>query len=364
MLLVMLVDNHHGPDRRVDMEVEMLAEAGVSTRVVAWDRRPEAPAVPQDPADWPGAPVELVRVHVPAPAVGGASSILRAARFGVRVWRARRRLLAGADALMAHDIYLLPIAWALSVRTGLPLVYDAHEEFAPMEAGRYPDWLLGLVTRLETAMARRARLVVVPGQSRVGRWERVGIHPAVVPNMGRRVARLGPVEPAVDLAYCGGLSEKRRLDLLVDVARARPDLRVAIAGEGRSQDWLAAAAAELPNLEFVGETSQPDEFLARSRAVYYGLDPAHPYAAKACPNTIYQAVRVGRPLLSLAVGEADRFLEEFRVGLRIAPDPASLAEAVDRVRAGEDAWEFDAAWERLERERDAGTFARRLREAA
>jgi Glycosyl transferase 4-like domain/Glycosyl transferases group 1 len=356
----MLLDNHHGPDRRVDMEVEMLAEAGARVRVVAWDRRPEERPGEAEATGWRGAPVELVRVRVPAPAVGGLTSIRRAARFATRVWRSRGRLLEGADALVVHDIYLLPLGWALSLRTGLPLAYDAHEEFAPMEAGRYPDLVLRMVTRIETALARRARLVVVPGQTRIPRWTEVGIHPLVVPNMGRRVPRMKPSEPSCDVAFCGGLSEQRRLDLLVALARARPDLRVAVAGEGRSEDWLKEAAAELPNLVFHGETSTPDEFLARARSVYYGLEATHPYAAKACPNTIYQAIRVGRPLIYLLAGEIDRFLADFRVGLRIEPDAGSFAHAVDQVRRDEDDWEFDAAWARLERDRASGAFARRV----
>jgi hypothetical protein len=132
---------------------------------------------------------------------------------------------------------------------------------------------------------------------------------------------------------------------------------VAVAGEGRAQDWIADAASELPNLEFAGETSTPDEFLARARAVYYGLDPEHSYAPKSCPNTLYQAVRVGRPLIHLGGGEIERFNEHFRVGLQIDPGADSLAAALDRLPELEPLWEFDAAWKRLEDDRAAGRYA-------
>jgi glycosyltransferase involved in cell wall biosynthesis len=233
-----------------------------------------------------------------------------------------------------------------------------------MERGRYPEPLLVAAEAVETLLAKRAALVVVPGETRVPRWQRVGIEPLVLRNVGRRVERLEAPEATVDLAYVGGLSEERRLDLLVDLARARPDLRVAVAGEGRAEDWLAERAAELPNLDFVGEISTPDEFLARARAVYYGLDPKRPYAPKACPNTLYQAVRVGRPLVHHGAGEIDRFAEHFNVGRRVPPSAASLAGLLDELPALEGTWEFDAAWSRIEDDRAAGAYARRMLEIA
>jgi Glycosyl transferase 4-like domain len=359
-LVVMLLDNHHGPDRRVDMEVEMLHAAGADVRVVAWDRRSDERREAGRDEPWPGEPVELVRIPHPAPAVGGLTSIRRVAALGRRVWRARRRLLFGARVLVVHDLYLLPLGVALSLRTGLPLVYDAHEEFALMEGGRYPRWVLRLVTAVETLLARRAALVVVPGHTRRPRWEAGGIEPLVVPNLGRKVEPIRSGADEWDLAYCGGLAEVRRMDLLVSLARERPDIRIAVAGNGRATDELAEAAAALPNLEFHGEISTPDEFLSRARTIYYGLDPGHPYSPASCPNTIYQAIRVGRPVLYFGGGEIESFLERFRVGLRLDPDTGALADAVDRVRGGEDGWDFEAAWKRLEDDRAAGEYARRI----
>jgi hypothetical protein len=139
---------------------------------------------------------------------------------------------------------------------------------------------------------------------------------------------------------------------------------VAVAGEGRAEPSIAEAAAELPNLEFAGEISTPDEFLARARAVYYGLDPEHPYAAKSCPNTLYQAVRVGRPLVHLGGGEIDRLAARYEIGRRVDPSVDAIADVVDRLGALEDGWEFDEAWAYLEEDRAAGAYARRMRAIA
>ena len=135
---------------------------------------------------------------------------------------------------------------------------------------------------------------MVPGSSRIERWRQIGIDPKVFRNTGSNELdrSLRGRLPEYDVAYCGHLAEIRRVDLLIEAARLSPQLRVVIAGEGRTSTRIAREASALPNVNFVGWTDRPDEVLASARVVYYGVDPAWPYAAKACPNTLYQAIRL------------------------------------------------------------------------
>ncbi|MCW2967229.1 MAG: hypothetical protein JWM71_1001, partial [Solirubrobacteraceae bacterium] len=41
MRVTMLLDNHYGPDRRVERETELLSAAGHEIDILAWDRRPD-----------------------------------------------------------------------------------------------------------------------------------------------------------------------------------------------------------------------------------------------------------------------------------------------------------------------------------
>jgi glycosyltransferase involved in cell wall biosynthesis len=274
-------------------------------------------------------------------------------RFGPRVWRTYGPLLRSANLLVVHDIYLLPLGVALSRRWRIPIVYDAHEDFAVMEHGRLSDWVLHAAAATETLLARQAAFVVVPGHVRRQRWVQAGFPPPVV------LANTGVPSSEVqsgdtnddtiwDLVYCGTLDASRRPDLLIELARRRPDLRIAVAGSGRAADSIREAAAALENLDFLGWVDDPDAVLRRSHAVYYGLDPENPYAKAACPNNVYQAIRARRPIIFFCDGEAAELAEKFRVGLRVSASVEALAAAVDAATDGTHQWDFDEALRAIE----------------
>jgi glycosyltransferase involved in cell wall biosynthesis len=272
--------------------------------------------------------------------------------------------LADASVLVVHDIYLLPLGRLLSAMTRTPFVYDAHEEYASMEAGRRPAWLLNLITLMETRLSRASSAIVVPGRSRQQRWTADGFEPPVVLPNAAEGAPAGSSRPEWDVAYCGTLSDVRRVDLLLAAARRRPDLQIAVAGRGRGEDAVRAAAEELPNVAFLGWMSDADAVYRRARAIYYGLDPKHPYSRKACPNTLYDALRLERPLVFFCGGEPAELAARFKIGLRCDADVDSLLAAVDSVRADGADWEFRRAWEALELERARSRYVDAIAAAA
>jgi glycosyltransferase involved in cell wall biosynthesis len=337
--VVMLLDNHHAPDRRVEFEAQLLRKAGIEVRIVAWDRRDlVAYAEP--------APPGVVRISMPAPPGGGRRSLAAMLRFAGRVWKRRRELFGGAQLLVVHDIYLLPLGRLLSASCSVPFVYDAHEEYARMEATRYPSWFLRAATKLETALARRADIIVVPGVTRVARWRAAGFEQILVlRNTGSRgEARAADGNPSWHLLHAGTLSAPRRLDLLLELARRRPDIRIAIAGAGKLAGELERTASTMPNVAFLGWLSDLSDTIARSRALYYGLDPKHPDAPTACPNTLYQALLHRRPLVYFGGGEISEVARSFRIGVRATPSPEGIAAALEEI-GRTSTWDFDAAWE-------------------
>ncbi len=347
--VVMLLDNHFAPDRRVLREVQLLTEQHVKVTILAWDRRtaptPETPSLPHG--------VRLARVNVPAPPGGGIRTFVALTRFGLQVGREFRSLLQRSDLLMVHDIYLLPLGVGLSHRLKIPFAYDAHEDFAIMERGRLPNSVLHAASALETLLARRATFIVVPGRVRQPRWIDAGFPPPILLNNAgvptSKTVYSNPDGGATwDLAYCGLLDASRRLDLLVALAQCRPDLRIAIAGTGRCASEICQAGNALANLDFIGWTDDPDAMLKKSRAIYYGLDPENAYADAACPNNLYQAIRAQRPLIFFCGGEPAEVASQFSVGLRIPANVKALAAAVDSLSRRTDEWQFDAALRAIE----------------
>jgi hypothetical protein len=349
--IAMLLDNHYDPDPRVELESMLLKSAGARVRIVAWDRRAGVAGTGDGTEQGEPAAPELIRIHVPAPRGGGRATFSAMLRFAREVWRRRRVLLGDADVIVAHDIYLLPLGWLLSVVLRAPLIYDAHEDYAAMEGWRYPRWWLTVMTAIENLLARRAKVIVVPGATRCARWEDRGFAwPVVLRNLGvsPRPSADGP-GTKWDIAYCGTLADVRRPDVLLGAARARPELKIVIAGAGRGEQTVVSAAEELPNVDYLGWIRNADEVCTQARTIFYGLDPAHPYSRLACPNTLYDAVRLRRPLLYFCGGEVAEIQARHRIGVRCAADSASLLAAIDEVTRASSGWEFDAAWEELAR---------------
>jgi hypothetical protein len=338
----MLLDNEYAPDRRVELEARLLREAGIGVRIVAWDRRLGRPGeyVVSQIED-----VEVVRVKMPAPRGGGWRSLVAMLRFARQVWDDRDRLFAQSDALIVHDIYVLPLGWLISRCLRLPFIYDAHEEYARMEAGRYPKFFLRASTRVEDALARSAHAIVVPGVSRASRWTAAGFEmPLVLRNVGvPQIASDDRTSIRWDLVHAGTLSHVRRLDILLDLARSRPDLKIAICGRGKSEDSVAAAASQLPNVDFLGWQTDVERVLVQTRAIYYGLDPHHPDAYTACPNTLYQSLNHEKPLIYFCGGEIEEIAQHFRIGIRCHPSPAAVGDAIDVVKRGDAQWQFSEA---------------------
>lgn len=338
--VAMLLDNHYAPDPRVEFESSLLLDAGANVRLIAWDRResPEGDDLSREGFD-------VVRINVPAPRGGGRRTAMRMISFARQVWRRRQELLADSDVLVVHDIYLLPLGRLLAARCHLPFVYDAHEEYAAMEGWRYPARVLRLITAIESLLARKAIAIVVPGFSRQARWTNAGFDtPLVLRNLGTADEDVVPFPPERwDLAYAGTLDRVRRIDILTEIARKRPDLKVLVAGAGRAHDELERDAPQLTNLDYLGWIDEPESLLPAAGAMYYGLDPDHPYSDKACPNTLYTALRIKRPLIFFCGGEPAGLLESHRFGVRCAPNSDAVIAALEEVRQRTD-WEFDEAW--------------------
>jgi hypothetical protein len=146
-----------------------------------------------------------------------------------------------------------------------------------------------------------------------------------------------------DLIHAGTISDVRRLDIVLDLARSRPDLRIAICGRGKSEEAVAASASQLSNVDFLGWQTDVDRMLAQSQAIYYGLDPDHRDAETACPNTLYQGLLHEKPLIYFCTGEIEEIAREFRIGIRCRPSVEAIGRAVDAVKRGGILWQFRQA---------------------
>ena len=177
-----------------------------------------------------------------------------------KLWRQVKALQPHAIVVPTPGPYGL-FGLFLARRMKVPLIIGFHTHYEAL-AGIYWSDLWGKICRwyLESCnrlLFRHASLTLANSPEMVRLAENMGA--ARVELMGTSVARdflerpLTPLEPDVKrVLFAGRLAEEKNVPLVIDVARQRPGLEVSIAGDGPMRAEIEAAAAELPNLRYLG----------------------------------------------------------------------------------------------------------------
>lgn len=321
--VLMLLDNPCAPDWRVQREAAALRHAGATVLVLCWDRDGRTPEIEERDG------IRIERLRTPSRRNLGIGQVPTLLAFYRAAWRRLRE--EAMDIVHVHDLPLLLLGIVVARHHGVKLVYDAHEIYHVMEAGKYPWPVLGTLARLEGWLIRRyvTTLITVSQQRVTDYWQRVvGSTPTVV--VGNWYDPADPTKEQVAAArreldvgtgpcivYAGGLAPERRLDLLLSVARQRPDVTVLVAGRGSPdiERTLSVANAELPNVRYLGWLHRPEPLYRAATALYYVLDPHHPYSRFAASNTLYLALAHGIPLITGPSGEPGAVMREIAPAL-------------------------------------------------
>jgi colanic acid biosynthesis glycosyl transferase WcaI len=142
---------------------------------------------------------------------------------------------------------------------------------------------------------------------------------------------IGP-EPVV--LYAGNIGYSQTLELLIELARRRPDLTVLINGDGGARADLQAAAADLPNVRFAGYV--PDERLVELLATgdVHAVPLRRGLGSVSVPSKTYSILAAGRPIVAAidAGTEVPRILDASGAGVAVEPDDAdAFAHAVGQL---------------------------------
>ena len=262
--------------------------------------------------------------------------------------RGYRAALAGSFELFhAHDLNTLPVAAALSRRTGGRLIYDAHE--------LYPD--ISTLSRLESRiwrlverrLIRRAdRVLTVCDSIADVLARRYGVsRPTVVLNCPLRLPPSptrdgvdplrGPLGLAPDVPvvlYQGGFSPNRGLGTLVLSARLLRAGVVVLMGWGSLEAELRTAI-ETEGLEerimLLPPVPQSDVVLACTHATL-GVIPYEPRGLNnlfSTPNKLFDFMAAGVPLVGTQMPELTRFIVGCDIGVTVpSGDVARLASGI------------------------------------
>jgi glycosyltransferase involved in cell wall biosynthesis len=298
--VAMVVTNPFRPDERVRKEAKVLAQAGFTVVVHAWDRDAAYPTYEQI-SGFIVRRTRLRSLYSNFAAVGLTLPIFLAAVFP--------RILALRDVrvIHCHDLDSLPIGIMLKIiKKKIKLVYDAHEDYSSMVSDSVPSLIRALIATMERLLSAKADAVVTVSKALARKIPNPNVFLVLnAPEItGDRV--VGGVvtgaqwPPGFRVLLYGYLGKDRGIETILKIAMERRDLSIVVAGSGPSAGIVKQAASKLPNVKFLGYVSQHriGLLLTECQLVYALYDPRLENNRIGAPNKLYEAMMFGKPLLA------------------------------------------------------------------
>lgn len=268
-----------------------------------------------------------------------------------RVYRAYRK--DRLSAVAAQNVYVLPLAYHLSRKTGAILAYNAHElETETIGARGLKQKIAKLIER---RYIRRADVVSVVNQSIADWYEEhyPGLQPIVLTNTpvddGKSVdvrGELGIPDDELLYIHVGFLMEGRNIPLLLEAFANRPNVHLAFLGDGHLK-WLVEQATRKSSNIHLLPTVSPNSVVAVVRGADIGLCLIEHVSLSdklSTPNKLMEALAAGIPALSSDLVEARRLLGPHLAEKWILESPSrQLPGALDSIGAADIA-EFTSQW--------------------
>jgi glycosyltransferase involved in cell wall biosynthesis len=244
----------------------------------------------------------------------------------------------------------VPLAWVLSRRRRVPLVFDAfvllHDTFVSDRetVGRRSPAALYL-RALEITACHLADVVVIDTVEHAERLaQRTHLDPAKV-----RVLHVGSqyeeacTDPAPEtpftVVFFGSFMPLHGVDVIVRAAallRDDPTIRFLFVGEGQTKPGAVALATSLgcENVTFVDPLHDDAlrDVLCEAN-VLLGVFGASVKARVVVPNKVVDALAIGRPVITAATPAIDRILDASQIRTVPAGDPGALADAIVALRS-------------------------------
>ncbi|WP_329206490.1 glycosyltransferase [Streptomyces sp. NBC_00683] len=170
-----------------------------------------------------------------------------------------------------------------------------------------------------------ARIRVVPNWTHVER-----------PSADRAAtrARLGWREGTQVLLHSGNMGLKQGLDVLIELARLAPDIRVVLMGDGNQREGLRERAGGLPNIDFLPPAGADDFTDVLAAADVLAVTQRASVLDMSVPSKLTSYFVSGRPVVASVADEGGTADEVRRsgAGVLVAPeDPAALLDAVRKL---------------------------------
>ena len=314
-----------GVEPRLDKEARTLAEAGYDVHAILWDRALEHPVE----ETRTGYAIHRVRLRAPE---GRPALLVQMPRWWLRAWRKLQALRPQ----VVHAVDLDSLLPALMARRayGSLVVYDIFDFYGPMIALNLPSRVREVLADLERRAARRADLVVLPDLARAAFFgDRKPARVIEVMNVPEERAVVPKPQKFFTVFYGGQIARDRGIPELVHACES-VGARLVVAGHGPDETVLVPMVESSPAAMFVGNLSY-DEVLtwtASCDVVAALYDPAIPNNRLASPNKLFEAMMLGKPVVTNeGIGLAELVRKEGIGAVARYGDAASIQKALEEL---------------------------------
>ncbi|GAB6876189.1 glycosyltransferase family 4 protein [Thermaerobacter litoralis] len=332
--VVILRSNPVAPDPRVERVARTLAREGFRVTVVGWDREgsfPELELAPYGP---------VVRLRARGRYGAGPRNLPALLRWQLQLvyWLLFHR--RHYSVIHSCDFDTLVPALLVKLLLGKGVVYDIFDWYADTVRG-LPSFLRRCLARLDRWLLRWADAVILADDNRLpqlgkARPRRLEIVYNSPDWDSKDVIRGLPSRRGLRLAYIGLLQADRGLLELLEVMRRHPEWELDLGGFGAEEYLIRKAAAALPNVRFHGRVPHHRcmEVYVRADVLVATYDPSVPNYRYSSPNKLFEAMRLGKPIVVAEGTGIDRRVKALELGYVVSYGDTGRLEAVLQDAAG------------------------------
>jgi glycosyltransferase involved in cell wall biosynthesis len=333
--ILMLLDNAFKPDVRVQKEINTLLSLGCEIDLFCWDKGSNLPE--HSVSDK----LAITRIRVPAKSQQGLKQITNLLKFYREFKKRFKTNLKHYDLVYAHDFLMLPLGVYIKNIRKIQLVYDAHEIYHLMEWEKYNSIIRKFIQVTEQYYIRYADHFIVVNQIRKDYYSAYIKKNIIVlgnwfdPYKGTYISLRQIYNiPENDLlfVYFGTLSRKgRELDYMIENIVRIPNAHLVFAGVGHDAKYVDEKAGQLDRIYSLGWENDVRKYLSDVDFSFYFLNDGRKYYHYAAPNTLYQAISHGIPIISNVPGEPENLIKKFNIGYFVSTGN-SLENQIDILK--------------------------------
>ena len=336
MKVLMLLSNPFTHDPRVYNEAKSLVKAGHDVTVLGWDRKGKN--IPSEKRDG----VKIIRSYNTA-----FMKMLPHDFFRFRYWwnqgykdALKLHKKHSFDVVHCHDFDTLPIGVKLKKKTGIKLVYDAHEIWGYMVAVDLPNIIVNYFLEQEKKLLKKIDGLII-AEDKYADYYKGLTNKNITSILNCKHLISKDYQPQKNkiftLLYLGSLDENRFLIELAEVVKDIPDVKCIIGGmKGRSayHETLVKACLKAKNVTFIGKIPMEEvvPMTKQSDVVVCMIRPFNINTKWATANKQFEAMVCGRPIISTKGTRSGEITDENSCGLVVDYNKKELKNAIIKLR--------------------------------